>query len=110
MPIVRIDARRIIDWNTFHDVFVEALGFPDFYGRNMNAWIDCMTYLADPESRMTTVHGDPSNPVVLHIENIDSLPHDIYAAVIECSAFVNWCRIDVGEPAILCLSFYRSAH
>ncbi len=37
-PKVRIDTNRIVDWNSFHDVFAEAFGFPDFYGRNMNAW------------------------------------------------------------------------
>jgi hypothetical protein len=108
MPIVQIDARRITDWNTFHDVFAEAFGFPDFYGRNMNAWIDCMSYLDDPGAGMTTVHGIPPDTAVLQIDNIDSLPPDIYAAIVECSAFVNWRRINVGEPAILCLSFYRS--
>jgi len=33
----------ITDWASFHDVFMHTLGFPDFYGRNMDAWIDCMT-------------------------------------------------------------------
>ena len=36
--LVRIDTKRIRDWASFHDVFAEALGFPDFYGRNMVAW------------------------------------------------------------------------
>ena len=42
-PVVRIDGDRIVDWDTFHNVFTEAFGFPGFYGRNMNAWIDCLT-------------------------------------------------------------------
>ena len=63
MPIVRIDASRITSWDTFHDVFAKDFGFPDFYGRNMDAWIDCMTCLDDPESCMTTVHGTSTDPV-----------------------------------------------
>ena len=40
--LVEIDTARITDWGTFHDVFAEAFGFPDFCGRNMDAWIDCI--------------------------------------------------------------------
>ena len=53
MTRVAIDTRRVIDWDSFHNEFAEVFGFPRFYGRNMNAWIDCMTYLDDPESGMT---------------------------------------------------------
>jgi len=31
-----------MDWETFHDEFQEKMGFFDGYGRNMDAWIDCM--------------------------------------------------------------------
>ena len=41
---VQIDGSAISDWNSFHDIFAAAFGFPAFYGRNMNAWIDCMTW------------------------------------------------------------------
>jgi hypothetical protein len=109
MPLVKLDASQITDWESFDDVFAELFGFPDFYGRNLNAWIDCMTYLDDPGAGMTTVHGTASDPVVLKIDNIDSLPRDIYSAIVECSASVNWRRIEMGQPAIMCLAFYRSA-
>ncbi|MDG3003854.1 barstar family protein [Paludisphaera mucosa] len=40
MQLVKLDTRRITDWDAFHDAFAEAFGFPEFHGRNMNAWID----------------------------------------------------------------------
>ena len=43
MPVVRIPTSEIVDWESFHSVFQRVLGFPEFYGRNMNAWIDCLT-------------------------------------------------------------------
>ncbi len=49
MAVVRLDCDRITDWESFHSLFAEVFGFPDFYGRNMNAWIDCMSYLDDSE-------------------------------------------------------------
>jgi barstar (barnase inhibitor) len=53
--MVRIDADRIVDRASFHSVFGEAFGFPDFYGRNMDAWIDCMTHLDDPGAELSKV-------------------------------------------------------
>jgi hypothetical protein len=107
--IVQIDCRKIKDWDSFHDHFSQTFGFPAFYGRNMNAWNDCMTYLDDPESGMTSVHVAPGDVIVLCISEATDLKKrcpEIYITLIECSAFVNWRRIEKGEPAVLALSFY----
>ena len=37
-----IDGAVIVDWDSFHDEFQRELGFFDGYGRNMDAWNDCM--------------------------------------------------------------------
>ncbi|QDT15385.1 barstar family protein [Alienimonas californiensis] len=89
MPLVRLDARRITDWQTFHTVFAEVFGFPDFYGRNMNAWIDCMTSLDEPRDGLTSVHGTASDPVVLQLDHANSLSNELFEAITECAAFIN---------------------
>ena len=43
--IVTIDADRLSDWAGFHDAFAAAFGFPGWYGRNLNAWIDLFTHM-----------------------------------------------------------------
>src|SRR5262245_25750091 len=111
MTLVKLDTRRITDWDTFHRAFAEAVGFPGFYGRNMNAWIDCMTYLDDPSAEMTKTHAPPAGVVTLQLEEVDDFARrcpEQYAAIIECAAFVNWRRIEKGDPAVLALSFYKS--
>lgn len=108
MPLIRIDGTRLRDWRSFHNAFAAAFGFPDFYGRNMDAWIDCMTSLDAPDDGMTTIHGSVTDPVVLQLDNADAVPKDIFDALVECAAFVNWRKLDVGVPAILMLSFNRS--
>lgn len=108
--IVRIDTRRIVDRDSFHTVFAEAFGFPDFYGRNMNAWIGCMSSLDAPEDGMTTVHAPPGGVVTLHLDHADDLARrcpGLYEVIVESAAFVNWRRIEVGQPAVLALSFHR---
>jgi hypothetical protein len=106
---VAIDASRISDWDSFHDIFSATFGFPGFYGRNMDAWNDCMTYLDDPDAGMTSVHVVSGEVVVLCISGITDFKKrcpEIYDALIECSSFVNNRRIERDAPAILALSLY----
>ena len=108
MPIVRIDASRISDWESFHDVFSSEMGFPEFYGRNMNAWIDCMTSVDEPRDGMTTIHATSKDPLTIHLDNANSMPDEIFAGLNECAAFVNWRRIEISEPPVLTLSYWRT--
>lgn len=104
MTLVKIDTRRITDWATFHDLFAETFGFPNYYGRNMDAWIDCM------DDGLSSIHAPAGGVLVLELEHVDEFAArcpEQYAAVIECSAFVNWRRTEVGDPAVLALSFYK---
>jgi RNAse (barnase) inhibitor barstar len=109
MVLVKVDTSRITDWNTFHDVFAEAFGFPAFYGRNMNAWIDCMRYLDDPAAEMTKIHVSPGGVVVMQLDEVKDFASrcpELYATLIECCASVNYGRIEMGYEAILALSFH----
>jgi len=47
MATVRLPTEQITDWRSSHEVCREVFGFPDFYGMNMDAWIDCMSYLPE---------------------------------------------------------------
>jgi len=107
--MVRIDANRIMDRATFHSVFAEALGFPDFYGRNMDAWIDCMTHLDDPDSGLSKARVKPGEVLSLVIENAADFKKrcpEQFADLVECAAFVNWRRIERGQSPVLALALY----
>lgn len=105
--IIRMDAEEIMDWDSFHAVFKRDLGFPDFYGENMDAWIDCMTCLDDPNSGMTTFTVTHDELAVLEVRGIRSFRErcpEQYAALVECSAFVNYRRVEIGNRPILSLT------
>jgi hypothetical protein len=101
-----INADEIVDEDSLHDVFAKAFGFPAFYGRNWNAWIDCMSCLDEPESAMSKITVSKGELFTLHVVNTESfhkrLP-SIFSAFIECAAFVNYRRTERGEPAVLAL-------
>ncbi len=107
MANVRLDTKQITDWKSFHLQCKKEFGFPDFYGMNMNAWIDCLTYL-DENDEMSNIHLATGE--MLHIEVSDTkdfnsrLP-EIFDALVECSAFVNRGYVDNGKSPVLSLLF-----
>ena len=110
VTVVNIDLDRITDWDSFHAVFAEAMGFPAFYGRNMDAWIDCMTDLDVPETGMARVYAPPDGAVVLNLRHVTEFVKrcpEQYEAIIDCSAFVNYRRSQDGDDPVLFLSFRK---
>lgn len=65
MATVTLDGAAITDWDAFHTQSHMVFAFPDFYGRTMDAWVDCLSYLRDADgmSAVRLKRGE-----VLHIE------------------------------------------
>ena len=108
MPIVDVPVTRITDWDSFHDAFAEVLGFPDFYGRNQAAFVDCLTS-CDEDHGMTSVVVPPGDVLTLQFDEAgrsfaERCPEQ-YGALVEGVAFVNWRRIEAGDRPLVALSF-----
>jgi len=104
--LVPIPANLISDWPSFHEVFADALGFPHFYGANMNAWIDCMTSADEPEAQMLAKAVSPGDLLTLQIDDASDFAGrcpEQFKALVECTAFVNYRRIEVGGRPVLSL-------
>ena len=50
MRYLLIDFRRIADMAEFHRYIAEALKFPDYYGKNLDALFDCLTDVDEPHT------------------------------------------------------------
>ena len=101
---VSLDCDKISDCQSFHEEFAKAFGFPDFYGNNMNAWIDCLTYIDDPAAGMSAIHCDRGSVLVLELLNVKTFRQrypELYEAVVDGVAFVNWRRLETDDPAVL---------
>ena len=107
MVHVRLDTSGIIDWPSFHDASQRAFGFPGFYGRNMNAWIDCLSGLRDGDG-MSRFHLAPDELLLVEISDVEQLrvrAPDILTDLVECSAAVNRRYLENSAPAVLALVF-----
>ena len=106
---VSIDTDKIDSWQSFHEVFKTAFGFPEFYGCNMNAWIDCMTYIDDPGAGMKRNAIAPGDTLVIELVSGGSFKvrcPEIYLALLECTAFVNQRKIDSKENSMIAIATY----
>lgn len=96
MKKVKIDTEQIKDWDSFHEVFSQTFDFPEYYGRNINAWIDCMDEFTKELTLLDL--GDCRTLKETHPEIIE--------AISECSAFVNYRRIEANENPVLIISMF----
>jgi len=110
VSVVKIECQNIKGWSSFHDEFTRVFGFLDGYGRNMDAWIDCMSSLSDPDAGMTQIHCEKGKVVTIELANITEFKlrcPRIYQLIIKCTAFVNWRLIEQNEPPVLAFSFHE---
>jgi hypothetical protein len=107
MAMARLNAEVIIDWQSFHEACREAFGFPDFYGMNMNAWIDCLSYLdeGDGMSRFHLAAGEMLHVEIPAAESFNARLPEIFGALVACSAAVNRRYVEAGKPPALSLVF-----
>jgi RNAse (barnase) inhibitor barstar len=103
MAIARLDGDAITDPDTFHDACAAEFGFPDFYGGNMNAWIDCLSYIdvGDGMSRFELEPGEVLRIELSHSESLRQRVPEVFAELVECTRIVNQRFIDAGgEPRL----------
>ena len=108
MSTVRLDGTAIRDEVSFHRECQRALGFPEFYGGNWNAWIDCMSYLADPTAVMSAIHVRGDEHLELEVTDTTGLSKrcaGVLADLIECTAVVNERFVTSGSGVRLSLTF-----
>ncbi|WP_407540700.1 barstar family protein [Deinococcus radiomollis] len=106
MAEVTLDTTRIHDWYSFHRVSAETSGFPDFYGQNMNAWIDCLTYIREGDGMSSFVLGD-SEQLSINLPDFEVFTGrvpDISAELLLCISFINQRSLERGQkPALVLL-------
>lgn len=107
MATAIFETRGIVDWDTFHAVSRTTFGFPDFYGRNLNAWIDCMSYL-DLGDRMSRYHLADGDALTIEVRDAEDfakrLPEQMLALVTVAAA-VNQRYAERCKPPALALVF-----
>jgi RNAse (barnase) inhibitor barstar len=107
MVSVEIDLTNVSDWDAFHAEFARALGFPEFYGRNMNAWEDAMSDLSKPGVvGMTKVEVPVGEDLVLVLHGAGEFwaaQPEIFGALVGSTAHVNRLKVKIDGATRLLL-------
>jgi hypothetical protein len=103
MAIVQLDGRAITDWRSFHQACRTAFGFPDFYGCNMDAWIDCLSALRDDDgmSAFALTADEMLQIEVLHSDTLRKKAPAILDALRDGTALVNQRCAETAEKPVL---------
>jgi hypothetical protein len=107
MPTVQLDARKMTDWPGFHQESRQILGFPDFYGNNLSAWIDCLSSLRDGDgmSRFELGPDETLDLEILHARELQRTAPEIAEALQDAVADINERYTESGEKPALNLVF-----
>ena len=107
MASVEIDLTQVHDWDSFHAEFARALGFPDFYGNNMNAWEDAMSDLSKPDveglTRVQVPVGEDLVLVLRGAKELISEHPEIFAGLVDSTAHVNRLKVTIEGASRLLL-------
>jgi hypothetical protein len=105
MANVRLNGEKITSWGAFHSESQDAFGFPDFYGHNMDAWIDSLSTLREGDGMSKFTLG-PEETLEIEVLNSDVLRKkapEIFGALKEYTSIVNQLYIENGEEPALSL-------
>ena len=98
MKTYQINGKKLKDWESFHAEFKVEMGFPKYYGNNMDAWIDCVDELSLTPTLIEISHGDI----------LKSNAPELLGAILECAAFINYRKVKAGGMATLMVSVSTS--
>lgn len=90
MNICILDGREIKDRRMLHDALAVSLGFPDWYGRNLDALYDCLTDMRE-DTEIQLLHESVMEEYLG--EYAESLAKVIYMAA-EINPKIKW---KIGE-------------
>lgn len=100
MASVTLKTRSIVDMASFHNQCVAVLGFPEFYGRNMNAWIDCLSTLTEESNGMSSFQLRSQEQLFISVPEFEEFSKrvpDVSAALLDCTSFVNRRYVEAGD-------------
>lgn len=100
---VFFDFSKINTVDDFHDEMNRFFGFPDFYGNNFNAFVDCLNSLRFPDDGMTSIHLGKNESLLMKINGIHCLSDDIRYNFLLSIETINKGAISFGDDALILL-------
>ncbi len=99
-----IDLSPLQDENQLHRVVKDLFQFPEFYGNNIHALIDCWSSLRFPEDEMTKTVLEKDEQLILELRGTANAKIELVRTVLIAIENVNQREISKNRtPSILVL-------
>ncbi|MEE3664884.1 barstar family protein [Brenneria sp. g21c3] len=99
-----IDFSKLETMDDFHNEMKSIFGFPDFYGKNTHALIDCLTSLRYPDDGMTTITLKKDETLLLEVNNLNYRNIEVVNTFFSSIQYVNYrCAYLKDKEAIAIL-------
>ncbi len=102
---IHIELQNLATIEDFHKHLKQKLGFPDFYGANYPALVDCLSSLRFPDDQMTTVTLEKEEVLVLEIQGMSYDKYAILELLVFASQAVNERQVSRGDSPCILFSF-----
>ena len=105
---IALNPNAIYDWPSFHRESQHALGFPPDYGRDMDAWVDCLISLRDDVGRRVAVRigeGEMLQLEMAEVEQVRERVPEFLETLVDAVAEVNRRFIEAGQAPAVTLIF-----
>ena len=86
-----------------HEALARVFLFPDFYGKNGHALIDCWFSLRYPEDEMTGITIDKDESILLEVKGMTRLNHNTIHFVAAVEAVNELCMKEFGQQPLIIL-------
>ena len=101
---IEIDFSGAASQAAMHELLQRAFGFPDFYGRNFHALVDCWSSLRSPEDGMSTITlPDVAGTLTIHAHGLTTLERDALFVLVGAIQDVNRRELHNGHSPMIYL-------
>ncbi len=103
---INFEFSDIYDWQDFHIASFKAFGFAGYYDNNMDAWVEGVASIIDPDGEMTGLqlpHDEVLTIEVTGTEQIIQNCPEVLLGFVEGTAAVNQRFADEGIEARIAL-------
>ena len=107
MPCIRLDLASLRTEQALHAALKQALGFPDFYGANFAALVDCLSGLRYPDEGMIAVALGPDEVLTLHVLNLSAAAKPVIDLLLCAVEDVNTRELQRGRSPSMGLMLAR---
>ena len=106
---VVLDLSGVRNFDDFYKRISDLFGFPDFFGKNVHALIDCLFNLRYPDSRMTGFNISDSEYLIVEVFGFSGLPQEIMETLAYAIEFANFKLICKNQLPAMALLLNRRA-